>query len=139
MNRLTNKNNQIFVPARSVNKKYFTQIFNKLSQLEDVEEDLRIELTEIFKALKEGIFFKRYERDEIHYSNDIESFCTMYKTKYKVCCNLQNLIIIEEDREDKNGWWEFKYVIWNLEYSDYGKTWAFTREALENGDQDKES
>ena len=112
-----------------------TKVFDKLGQLEDIEEELGIDLITLFKALKKGIYFKHYDEDIIHYSNDIEKISPTFEIKYELCCNFQCLIIISEEQKDDGGWLKIDYNIWHLKYSDYGKTWALTRRELEENEE----
>jgi len=78
-------------------------IYNKLARLEDIEEELGIELIILFKALKNGVYYRNTQR-EINYADKVRlSFA--YKT----------LVV---DRHT------CKYL------TDYGKTWALTKGEL---------
>ena len=114
MERLTEKNNGN-TPYNQTEYPYLAgadinNITNKLGKLEDIEEELGIPLEVLFNALKDGIyrFYEEFE-DEPPY---------IYYTEIDVVC-------CEEDK------WLF--VCGNDIYylKDYGKTWALTREELE--------
>lgn len=79
---------------------------HKLGQLEDVEEELGIELLVLHKAISCGAFMLT------------KNFDTVYCEHPKVV-------------HYKSGW---KILIHgsNLSFSSYGKTWALTKEELEN-------
>ena len=109
--RLTKKSDKLGYCLRhssiSTNK-----CWDKLGQLEDIEEELGIDLVTLFKALKNGVWVK-YDAD----------FGFTGKPK----------IVIEKDkcteiclREKK--WWiqENDFLL-----KDYGKTWALTKKELE--------
>ena len=81
----------------------------KLGILEDIEEELGITLEVLFKALKEGIYY-----DHKHRNPESISF--------RFCCN--DLIV----EYTCFGCTDYDY----LEIKDYGKTWALTKEELEN-------
>lgn len=79
----------------------------KLGQLEDIEEELGIDLTTLFKALKKGVYF---ENDKKHHvvALDLGSSGN-YRLSYEIT----------------DGLFESVYT------KDYGKTWALTKEELE--------
>ena len=80
----------------------------KLCQLEDIEDELGIDLITLFKALKNGIVIK----DE-----PLQNYP----------CSLNHNDI---------GWFLFVRtdgVLGSYYLKDYGKTWALTKEELENG------
>lgn len=85
-----------------------TKCYDKLGQLEDIEEELGIDLITLFKALKDGAWTK--------FNNEI-SKCDE--------CEYQMLDIYIYFYWD-NG----KHLVFELK--DYGKTWALTKEELEN-------
>lgn len=113
MNRLTKKNENILTNDI---EKYITNPFdqikvnNKLGQLEDVEEELGIDLVTLFKALENGCYFKYNNliyfcpSKEIRIGYKTIDFYSVYIALNGICCSLYN----------------------------YGKTWALTREELEN-------
>ena len=91
----------------------------KLSKLEDIEEELGIDLMTLFKALTDGFYFIntygliRYTRDYLKpvldaYGKNIE---------------------IQEYVDNAGGSW-YKMTDEYVKLSDYGKTWALTREEL---------
>ena len=88
-------------------------IFNKLGKLEDIEEQLKIDLITLFKALKKGIF--------VAYDS---SFGMANKPKIKITKDTATGICYRNKK-----WYiqEDETLI-----KDYGKTWALTREELEN-------
>lgn len=77
--------------------------FEKLGQLEDIEEELGIELITLFKALKNGI-------------------CTMRGFEYPT-------LIIDYSKDNPLG---FNFLLKGqiVLFKDYGKTWALTKEEL---------
>ena len=82
---------------------------HKLGQLEDIEEELGIDLITLFKALKNGIWYKDYkDSDCIKFTKDIEEHI-----------NWKELIV------------PAKYTHISLSFKDYGKTWTLTKEELE--------
>jgi len=74
----------------------------KLGQLEDIEEELGIDLITLFKALKKGFYSKDGEYH--HFSN-----------------------LFFDSEEIYDGYNNVDYY-----FKDYGKTWALTKEELEN-------
>ena len=73
----------------------------KLFELEDIEDELGIDLAILFKALKQGFYFKDDFGDIIHFEKEL----------------LQSLI-------------KGKVQDLKKELKDYGKTWALTKEEL---------
>ena len=85
----------------------YTQVEQKLDQLEDIEDELGIDLIILFKAIRngfydnEGNYYQSYD-----YSIDIEGNC------------------LRETFEDYMNSKSFYF-------QDYGKTWVLTKEELE--------
>lgn len=122
MNRLTNKycNNYddfVFSFRNSlINRSELDNgIYKKLKQLEDIEEELGIYLIILFKALKNGFYY--YDNGIVH-TSDNESYISL---QAQSC--LPNQMCIEVDYGD--------YSTMCFYFKDYGKTWALTREELE--------
>ena len=112
MNRLTRKREDGLY--EEIDTCMVSNCSDKLGQLENIEEELGIDLITLFKALKNGI----WENDK--YCNKIlylkpEDFTIILKEKY---------IYYEW------GWPGPDYFIYY--FNDYGKTWALTKEELEN-------
>ena len=104
MSRLTNKNME-FTFGRMSGKTIFNKIYHKLSQIEDIEEELGIDLITLFKALKDGIYKKGRN-------------------------NLKGLILYS-----KMPMFSFYHKTIDAELiEDYGKMWALTREELEENE-----
>ena len=102
MNRLTNKELHI---VEDMNK-----ALDKLSQLEDIEEELGIDLLTLFKALESGVWYKDYkDNDKIKFTNRVE-----------------------ENMRCKEFIVPAKYTIIALKFKDYDETWSLTREDLEH-------
>lgn len=80
----------------------------KLGKLEDLEEELGIPLEVLFKALKEGFYYKSKTPDGIFMYPQINTTIGHQKGEWFIGCYT---------------WWLTK---------DYGKTWALTEEELEN-------
>lgn len=105
--RLTNK---YFtdVPPKNIKKEgqeYYKNIEDKLSQLEDIEDELGIDLITLFKAFYRGFYYTGYE-------------------KIKHTTNRTKIV-----------WDEGKPKIWSdynfsNDLKNYGKTWALTKEEL---------
>lgn len=84
----------------------------KLAKLEDIEEEIGITLITLFKALKNGIYAKVKNTQEI--------------------CQISEIISIGEKSLILPS--DFRRVVGinvDLDYKDYGKTWALTRQELE--------
>ena len=84
---------------------------DKLGELEDIEEEIGIDLITLFKALKDGIYFK-------HHYYGIDHRQVSYITRTALVYRYSSW----GDDEDIH----FTYY----DYNDYGKTWALTKEEL---------
>ena len=84
----------------------FKDIYCKLEQLENIEEELGVELTTLFKALRDGVFINE---DGSVYKDSIKSI------EHWTDC--WGFISNDEDIE--------------VFFEDYGVTWALTFEELE--------
>ena len=86
-------------------------LYNKLGKLEDIEEELGIDLITLFKALKNGFYYKKENKNIIeHISKDdllLSSGAIHFAGKGLIFASLF------------------------LPFKDYGKTWALTKEELE--------
>ena len=115
MNRLTCKPDEVMenyyyeTTEKTINEDRIA-ILNKLGQLEDIEDELGIDITILFKALKNGIYF-RNQNNYIEYH-------------YAVSIGLVGLDIIVVD-------FPATQIIQVCAYEMYGKTWALTKEELE--------
>ena len=87
-------------------------VYNKLSQLEDIEEELGVDLVKLLSSKE--IYYK-YKTGHI-------SDCTLDSIdfNFRKICYVHK---IENHSFDGCSFTEY--------FSDYGKTWAFTREELE--------
>ena len=103
--------NQYFIKIKEQDKvDDFTEVANKLGQLEDIEEELGIDLITLFKALEKGIV---------------------------VCCNntfggeRNVFILLTPDRLSIEYKWKcLRKGTQKFYFKDYGKTWALTKEEL---------
>ena len=119
MRRLTNSNKSIIEgTATPIDVHKEQLIYLKLKSLEDIEEELGIGLRILFKALKNG--FYHYDNGIVHTSNN-ESYISL---QAQSC--LPNQMCIEVDYGDRTMCFYFE---------DYRKTWALTREDLENDEK----
>ena len=132
MNRLTKKNNGTgswaqfgdkYLPAHNIKHK---QCVNKLGQLEDIEDELKIDLITLFKALKDGFYIK-YNDKIVHIFPDKHITINFwYKTinvfippKFFIDCKKGTDYLSETIDEE---YW----------FKDYGETWSLSREELED-------
>ena len=97
--RLTEKKNGTYW-----NYGNFVEIIDKLGQLEDIEEELGIDLITLFKALKDGVYYK-YKDMGVEKISKLRPI-TIHKNT--IVCDYHT----------------YKY------FKDYGKTWALTKEEL---------
>lgn len=95
----------------------------KLGKIEDIEQELGIPLEVLFKALKDGIY-RFYEEPED------EEKRIYYPYPEKHIYYLDPVICYDE--------WKDRWIFYDDSrgqfycLKDYGKTWALTREELEN-------
>lgn len=126
MNRLTRKIKGYYsVYLRTCLPMEYEQIENsnacvdKLGKLEDIEEELGIDLITLFKALRNGI----WTNQEQCYGDEKQGKIRFVQVK-----------LLEENAVGyiHNSMWMGKEVIRTLYFKDYGKTWALTKEELED-------
>ena len=127
MNRLTRKIKGYYsVDLRTCLPMEYEQIENsnacvdKLGKLEDIEEELGIDLITLFKALRNGI----WTNQEQCYGDEKQGKIRFFQVR----------LLLEENAVGciHNSMWKGKEVIRTLYFKDYGKTWALTKEKLEN-------
>lgn len=104
------KENNLEIGGISANKQYIKEMYKKLAQLEDIEEELGFDLITLFKALKNGIV---------------------------VCCNNtfggeRNVFVnLTPDRLSIEYKWKcLRKGKDKFYFKDYGKTWALKIEEL---------
>lgn len=92
-----------------------TIAIDKLGKLEDIEEEIGIELTVLFSALKKGIYYFAYDDQLIHdYVYLIDNHMDVgahEKLSFSFKTFLENRTLLFED---------------------YGETWGLTKEELKN-------
>ena len=127
MSRLTRKIKGYYsVDLRTCLPMEYEQIENsnacvdKLGKLEDIEEELGIDLISLFKALKDGI----WTNQEQWYGDEKQGKIRFFQVR----------LLLEENAIGciYNSMWKGEEVIRTLYFKDYGKTWALTKEELEN-------
>lgn len=127
MNRLTRKIKGYYsVDLRTCLPMEYEQIENsnacvdKLGKLEDIEEDLGIDLITLFKALRNGI----WTNQEQCYGDEKQGKIRFFQVR----------LLLEENAVGciHNSMWKGKEDIRTLYFKDYGKTWALTKEELED-------
>ena len=123
-----------FLPPKNIAKwkqNYYNNIENKLRKLEDNEEELGVELSVLSKAFNEGScgviwMFIQNDYNEEYKKGLIKPFIINYFAKKP---NERSFYLsVYDSLTCKN------YIV---DIKDYGKTWALTREALENGKTNK--
>ena len=108
MNRLTIKDKAI--------RDNFNAEYAKLADLEDIEEELGIELTTLFKAYSNGFYVKgEKEKQYIDFQNYLNASAFKHKEMFY------------------GHEWHYQYV----KLYDYGVTWSLTKEELENENKNK--
>lgn len=111
MSRLTNKN-MGFTFGRMNGKTIFNKIYHKLSQLEDIEEEIEIPLIALF-----DIYKKLCEQKTVYMKIGYQIKCFEYDY-YLIDFKNKEIVAMEYEAEN---WLPFK---------DYGITWALSKEVL---------
>ena len=118
MNRLTIKDKEI--------RDNFNAEYAKLAELEDIEEEIGVDLTILFKALNKGFYIK-YNNKIVHISPDKNITVNFWYNiinvsippKFFIDCKKGTDYLSEEIDEE---YW----------FKDYGKTWSLDKGNLEN-------
>ena len=125
MNRLTKKAQFVRNLITGKEIKYISNesdqmCVDKLGTLEDIEEELGIDLITLFKALRNGI----WTNQEQWYGDEKQGKIRFFQVR----------LLLEENAIGciYNSMWKGEEVIRTLYFKDYGKTWALTKEELEN-------
>lgn len=117
--RLTKKRNSKLYPYiySGIDDTFAGAPIDKLGQLEDIEDELGIDLITLFKALKNGIY-----RKGVNVYGDYDK--NFVKINHKQCeFDIKNKVLYEIS--DIN----FQHIF-PVKLTDYGKTWALTKEEL---------
>ena len=114
MNRLTKKKDKHYVYIHNEFHNIGEHV-DKLGQLEDIEEELGIDLITLFKAFLYGVYYfmdgTQLTKDYVYLIDNYISVGTREQLSYSFITIFERQI---------------------LSLNDYGKTWALTREELEN-------
>ena len=108
----------------------------KLEELKDIEEELGIDLITLFKALEKGFYFKKTENEDDEETSEHEILFAS-PSKYTVVNFWYNTIeihiapkfVIDCNKKIECEIPSIEDEVW---IEDYGKTWALTKEELEN-------
>lgn len=95
--------------------------FNKLGRLERIERELGVSLEVLFKALKDGAYFKTD-----YYGIDI-TYHILEEHEIRLKRNLFD--IRKENLLNNKPYYTGGFIFY---WKDYGETWALTKEELEN-------
>lgn len=133
MSRLTRKIKGYYsVDLRTCLPMEYEQIENsnacvdKLGKLEDIEDELGIDLITLFKALKDGFYIK-YNGEIIHIFPDKHITINFWYKIINVFIPPKFFIDCKKGANNLSETIDEEY--W---FKDYGKTWALTKEELEN-------
>ena len=106
----------------------------KLGQHEDIEEELGIGLLTLYKAEKNGFYYKN--NDNINFCRNcirVDKFLIETKPCYQVKETTLKSCYYGDVEDFKNvedaHYWSWKISL-NVNIKDYGKTWALTKEEL---------
>ena len=98
-----------------------SDIYNKLGQLEDIEDNIGIELDTLFNKATEEVWYKQ---ENIEYDDGGNWFKELGRTTI-----IHNSIVSRIDLQYKQVWIKGAKQWFNIK--DYGKTWALTKGELE--------
>lgn len=103
-----------------------TPMYEKLHDLEDIEEELGVDLVTLFKALSGCVWFKICDyhptldkHPEI--KSSFPNVACLDVGVTSVCSFKRKVIILD-----------FGDLVFEYKFADYGKTWALTKEELEH-------
>ena len=134
MARLTCKpdetiNHYYYETTKETEKEDKITILNKLGKLEDIEEELGIDLITLFKALRENGIWVRWNNQIVNIEPDY--------LRVEIDCSkplIGSIKIQELYFEDLDWVMDTTGKEWFM--CEYGKTWALTKEELENESND---
>lgn len=86
------------------------EVEKKLGQLEDIEDEIGIDLYTLFKALKNGVYIKKQSQTKYPLAL-LRTYYSNHTTRY---------FVFENGKEKE------------IKLNKYGKTWALTKEELED-------
>lgn len=118
--RLQNELNQLpeYKSNHYTQSQYNVDLWNKVKEIEDIEKELGIDLITLFKAINQKyIFVKEHNTEE-------KEIVAEYVKPNFINCTFD---FIESRKEIGRG----------RPFSMYGKTWALTKENLEDYDESK--
>lgn len=95
------------------------KVYDKLGRLEDIEDKLGVDIVRLYKALTRNII---YYKNEI--SNEIDECECVYSSITKYENNIYAFMLLLKNLNN-----EESYMVATI---DYGKTWALTKEELED-------
>lgn len=135
MSRLTEKNDERydFSPSNFTGNdlsNYYSELeiaiakmLLKVGQLEDIEAELGIDLRTLLKALRNGVYVNN---EHFYRGLDEEQNETIQLFECRLLDGLKGIGIIHTSLS------KGREVIREYTFEDYGKTWALTREELQN-------
>ena len=120
MERLTRKEKKVvLLNNRNIGKNYLTiKQYEKLQQLENIEEELGIDLITLFAVFKSGLYF--IKNNEIFSVEPIDISIYVGEDPFILFLNVWYYDELDEQRTTE------------LYFEDYGKTWSLDRSELEN-------
>lgn len=92
----------------------------KLGQLEDIQDEIGIDLITLFKALKNGVYWKKPNGEVTFFLQNLRN--AIYLTSFKGEFYFTFVTIYEYTKFETLG---------SVNIVDYGVTWALTKEELE--------
>lgn len=112
-------------------------VLTKLKHFEDIEDEIGIDLITLFKALRNGFYYKNKDGN-IYYSAYRFIIVGTSFVKTKPCYQVKTTTLDSCYYGDVEPFLEVEqahYWSWttheHVEFKDYGKTWALTKEELE--------
>lgn len=116
----------------------FERICDELIEYKSLEKELGIDLITLFKALKKGIWYKHNEmkvNPKYYDNNDRWDWCDLpyYIETKKIVIEYIKKFGLRKSNDKLLFFSVRAYDDWyELYFEDYGKTWALTKEELEN-------
>lgn len=131
MNRRLTKyepNDESMFPYKLKDEELSTELdsIHKLGLLEDIEDELGIYLITLFKALNKGFYIK-YNNKIVHIHPDKHITINFWYNTINVFIPPKFFIDCKKGTDYSSEEIDEEY-----EFADYGKTWALTRDELEN-------
>ena len=111
---------------------------DKLQRIEEIEKWIGVDIPTLYRALSRGIYYR--DKDKIFFTGCSIIWVGKHLVQVKPCYQVKEVTLescyfgfdTEEPKQVKDAhYWSWETSLqWQI--MDYGKTWALTREELEN-------